>query len=143
MDTLVSLRFLFVCWYNKAIQKCSRPVRSIGSALDSDSGDPGSIPRTAQVTFVVIEREIFSMVICTVPLLWYLQKFQFLAKLKATSTCKLLDSLPRNNAVAELCLVNSMWLTGVIRSENYHDHHVCDIVLQFCFWQTHFDSYTF
>jgi hypothetical protein len=43
------------------------------------------------------------MVIRTVPLLWHVQKFQFLAKVKATSTGKLLDSLPRNDAVVELC----------------------------------------
>jgi hypothetical protein len=55
-----------------------------------------------QVTFVVIDHEIFSTVICTVPLLWHLQKFQFLAKVEAISTGKLLDSLPRNDAVAEL-----------------------------------------
>jgi hypothetical protein len=36
-------------------------------------------------------------------LLWHVQKFQFLAKVKAISTGKLLDSLPRNNAVVELC----------------------------------------
>jgi hypothetical protein len=35
--------------------------------------------------------------------LWYEQKFQFLAKVKATSTSKLLDSLSRNDAWAELC----------------------------------------
>jgi hypothetical protein len=29
--------------------------------------------------------------------------YQFLAKVKATSTGKLLNSLPRNSAVAELC----------------------------------------
>jgi hypothetical protein len=56
----------------------------------------------AQVTFVVIDHEILSTVICTAPLLWHVQKFQFLAKLKATSTGKLLDGLPRN-AVVELC----------------------------------------
>jgi hypothetical protein len=61
------------------------------------------------------------MIIYTVPLLWHVQKFQFLAKVKATSTGKLLDSLPRNNAVVEL--VNSMWLTVVIRNENYQHHH--------------------
>jgi hypothetical protein len=38
----------------------------------------------------------------TVPPLWYVQKFQFLAKVKATRTGKLIDSLPRNIAVAEL-----------------------------------------
>jgi hypothetical protein len=47
--------------------------------------------RTAQVTFVVIDHEIFSTVIRTVLLLWYVQKFQFLAKVKSTSTGKLLD----------------------------------------------------
>jgi hypothetical protein len=65
----------------------SRPVSSIGRAL---------------VTFVVIDREILSTVIRTVPLLWHVQKFQFLVKLNATSTGKLLDSLPRNNAVVSL-----------------------------------------
>jgi hypothetical protein len=48
---------------------------------------------------------------------------QFLVKVKATSTSKLLDSLPRNDALAELSLVNSMWLTAVIWSENYQHHH--------------------
>jgi hypothetical protein len=38
------------------------------------------------------------------------RRLQFLAKVKATSTGKLLDSLP---------MVNSDWLTAVIRSENY------------------------
>jgi hypothetical protein len=46
-----------------------------------------------QVTFVVIEHEVFSTVIRTVPLLWYVQKIQFLAKVEATDTGKLLDSL--------------------------------------------------
>jgi hypothetical protein len=50
----------------------------------------------------VIDHEIFSMVIRTVPLLWYVQKFQFFAEVKATITGKLLDSLPRNDAEAEL-----------------------------------------
>jgi hypothetical protein len=51
----------------------------------------------------VTDHEIFSTVIRTVPQLWYVQKFQFLAKVKATSTGKLIDSLPRADAVAELC----------------------------------------
>jgi hypothetical protein len=33
---------------------------------------------------------------------WHVQKFKFLAKMKTTSTGKLLDSLPLNDAVAEL-----------------------------------------
>jgi hypothetical protein len=45
-----------------------------------------------QVTFVVIDHEFLS-------LLWHVQKLS----VKATSTGKLLDSLPRNNAMAELC----------------------------------------
>jgi hypothetical protein len=53
-----------------------------------------------QVTFVVIDHEILSSFIPTVPLLWHVQKFQFLAEVKATSTGKLLDSLPRSGAVA-------------------------------------------
>jgi hypothetical protein len=51
----------------------------------------------------VIDHEILSTVIRAVPLLWHVQKFQFLAKAKATSTGKLLDSLPRNDAMVELC----------------------------------------
>jgi hypothetical protein len=51
----------------------------------------------------VIDRAIFSTVIRSVPLLWYVQNFQFLAKVNATSTGKQLDSLSRNDAVAELC----------------------------------------
>jgi hypothetical protein len=48
---------------------------------------------------VVIDHEILSTVICTVPLLWHV----FLTKVKATSIGNLLDSLPRNDAVVELC----------------------------------------
>jgi hypothetical protein len=35
-------------------------------------------------------------------MLWHVQYFQFLAKLEATRTGKLLDSLPWNDVVAEL-----------------------------------------
>jgi hypothetical protein len=56
-----------------------------------------------QVTFVVIDHEIYSMVIRTVSLLWYVQSYQFLVEVKATTTGKLFESLPRNIAVAELC----------------------------------------
>jgi hypothetical protein len=56
-----------------------------------------------QVIFVVIDHENLSLVIRTVPLLWHVQKFQFLVEVKATSTGKLLDSLPRNNGMADLC----------------------------------------
>jgi hypothetical protein len=48
----------------------------------------------------VIDHEILSSAIRTVPLLWHVQKF--LQKEIATSTGKLFDSLPRNYAVAEL-----------------------------------------
>jgi hypothetical protein len=51
----------------------------------------------------VIDHEILSTVIRSVPLLCHIKQFQFLAKVKATSTGKLLDSLPWNDAVAELC----------------------------------------
>jgi hypothetical protein len=53
-----------------------------------------------QVTFVVIDLDILSTVIRTVPLLWHVQKFQFLAKEKVTSSGK---HLPRNGGAAELC----------------------------------------
>jgi hypothetical protein len=56
-----------------------------------------------QVTFVVIDHEIISTTIRNVPLLWHVHKLQFLAKVKSTSTGKLLDSLPRNDTVVELC----------------------------------------
>jgi hypothetical protein len=64
---------------------------------------PGVNSQTAQVTFVVIDHEILSTAIRTVPLLWYVHTFHFLAKGKATSTGKLLDSLCRKDAVAEMC----------------------------------------
>jgi hypothetical protein len=50
---------------------------------------------------------------------------QFLAKVKATSTDKLFDILPRNDAVAELCSGKfNVPVTAVIQSDNnYHHHH--------------------
>jgi hypothetical protein len=50
----------------------------------------------------VIDHEKLSTVIRTEPLLWYVQKFQFLTKVKATSTGKVLGSLPRNDAVVAM-----------------------------------------
>jgi hypothetical protein len=50
-------------------------------------------------SFVVIDHEILSTVIHTVPLLWHVQKLS----LPYESEGKLLDSLPRNNVVTELC----------------------------------------
>jgi hypothetical protein len=67
------------------------------------TGDPGSILRMVQVTFILINHEILSTVICSVPHLLHVQTKS--VKVKATSTGKLLDSLPRNNAVAKLCSV--------------------------------------
>jgi hypothetical protein len=60
--------------------------------------------RTAQFTFVVIDHEILSTGIRTVPLLWHVRRNQFLAKVKVASTGKLLHSVPRNDgdALAEL-----------------------------------------
>jgi hypothetical protein len=51
----------------------------------------------------VIDPEILSKVIHTVPLHWHVQKLSVPCKVKATNTGKLLVSLPRNDAVAELC----------------------------------------
>jgi hypothetical protein len=48
--------------------------------------------------FVLIDHEV----IHTVQLLWHVKKFEFLAKVRATSTDKLLDSLPRKDVVADL-----------------------------------------
>jgi hypothetical protein len=81
----------------------SRLFSSIGRALGCEMGDRVSLNRTVHVIFIMIYHEIFSTVIHIVPLLWYVQKFQFRAKVKATSTGKLLNSLSRINAVAELC----------------------------------------
>jgi hypothetical protein len=47
-----------------------------------------------------------------------------IAEVKAICTGKLFDSLPRNDAMAEQFLVNIMWLSALIWSENYHHHHV-------------------
>jgi hypothetical protein len=78
---------------------------------------------TAQVTFVVIDHEILCTVIRAVSLFWHVQTFQFIAEVKATSTGKLLDSLPWKMLWLNCALVNSMWLTVVIRCENYQHHH--------------------
>jgi hypothetical protein len=80
----------------------SRPVSSIGRVLDCELEDWFD-SRTRQVTFVVIAHENLSTVIRTVPLLWHVQNFQFLVKVKATSTGKLFDNLPKNDAMFELC----------------------------------------
>jgi hypothetical protein len=45
----------------------------------------------------MIDHEIFTTVIRTVPLFWYVQKFQLFAKVMATTTAQLLDSLPRSS----------------------------------------------
>jgi hypothetical protein len=58
--------------------------------------------RTVKLTLVVTDHEIFSMTIRTVYLPWHEQKFQFLAKVEATCTGKLIDSVPVNEAGAEL-----------------------------------------
>jgi hypothetical protein len=52
-----------------------------------------------QVTFIVIDHEILSTVIHTVPALWHVQKLS----VPCLSEGKLLDSLPRNDAMTELC----------------------------------------
>jgi hypothetical protein len=67
----------------------------MGRGLDCES---------APVIFVGMDHDIFSTVIHTVPLLWHVQKkLQFLSEVKATSTGKLRENLPRNDAVVELC----------------------------------------
>jgi hypothetical protein len=44
------------------------------------------------------------------------------------ATIKLLESLARNDAVAEQCSSgNSVWLAAVIWSENYQQQHTWDI----------------
>jgi hypothetical protein len=63
------------------------------------------------------------MAICIVSLLWYEQKFQFLVKVKATGTDTLLDGIPRNDAVVEMCSGEFSGFPVVIRSENYQHHH--------------------
>jgi hypothetical protein len=65
-------------------------------------GPSGYNSLSTQVTFVVMDHEIVSTVISTVPLLWHYRSYQFLAEVNATSTGKLLDNLPRNDAVVEL-----------------------------------------
>jgi hypothetical protein len=66
--------------------------------------------------FFVFDYEILSTVICTVLLLWHVQKLSVPCDIVGTGTGKLLNSLPRNDVVAELCSrVNSMWLTAMIQ----------------------------
>jgi hypothetical protein len=63
----------------------------------------------------VINHEILSTVIRTVPVLWYIQKLSVPAN---SSDGKVLDSLPRNNTVAELC--SSIF--NMIPRVNYQHH---------------------
>jgi hypothetical protein len=51
------------------------------------------------------------------------RSYLFLAKLKAISSVKLTDSLPRNDAVA-VYYGDSMWLTVMTCSENYQHHTI-------------------
>jgi hypothetical protein len=54
------------------------------------------------------------------------RNYQVLAKVKKTSTGKLLDSLPRNNVVAELCfgkLSVTYYRHPDWQSENYQHHY--------------------
>jgi hypothetical protein len=59
------------------------------------------------------------------------RSFEYLVKVKATRTGKLLDSLPRNDMVSELChgkrlncaMVNSVLLTAISQRVNCHYHH--------------------
>jgi hypothetical protein len=91
-----------------------------------------------QVTFVVIDHEIPSVVIRTLPLLWasgMYRSYQFLGKGKAACTGKLFDSLIRNDEVLNCALVNSMWLTDLVRRVNYLCHHISFFAVKF-FGQT-------
>jgi hypothetical protein len=63
----------------------SRPVSSIGERWTVNRATRVRFPDGAG-PFVVIDYEILSMVISAVPLLLHVQKFQFFAKVKATST---------------------------------------------------------
>jgi hypothetical protein len=57
---------------------------------------------TVQVTFIVID--FFFLLLSTLyPCSGMYRSYQFLVKVKATSTGKLVDSLPRKDAVVELC----------------------------------------
>jgi hypothetical protein len=66
----------------------------------------------------VTDHEIISTVIRTVPLLWHVQTFQFLAEVKTTGNGKLAQERWLNCA-----LMNSMWLIAVIQIENYQHRH--------------------
>jgi hypothetical protein len=57
----------------------------------------------SQFILVVIDHEILSMVIHTICLPWQVQKQSVPCESESCNTSKLLDSLPRNDAVAELC----------------------------------------
>jgi hypothetical protein len=62
-----------------------------------------------QVTFIVIDHEIHSMVIRTLPVPWHLHKKSVLAKVKVTGIGKLMfGCLSRDDVVPEL------WCIAVI-----------------------------
>jgi hypothetical protein len=55
------------------------------------------------------------------------KRYQFLAKGKATTRGKVPDSLPRNNAVAELCFGKFIIVNRCDLQSNYQHHHQCDL----------------
>jgi hypothetical protein len=68
-------------------------------------GRPGFDSLTVHVTLVVIDHESFLRSFVLYLCSGMYRSYQFLAKVKATSTGKLLDNIPRDDAVVEMCFV--------------------------------------
>jgi hypothetical protein len=78
--------------------------------------------RTAQITFVVIDQEILSTVIRTVPLTSARACTAVISSLQLVLV-KSLTACPRTMRWLNNALVNSMRHTAVIRTIYYHHHH--------------------
>jgi hypothetical protein len=108
--------------------KKRRPVSSIGRALGCKLGKLGSILwRYRSLSLWLIMKSFLRSFVLYLCFDMY-RRYQFLAKMKATSTGKLLDILPRNDAVVDLCSGTfnlAYWRDSVCKlpTPPHHHHH--------------------
>jgi hypothetical protein len=135
-------KLLFSGWHNLkprlfkpfSMAKCSlsRPVSSIGRTLNCESGDPGSIPRrrrSLSLWLITISfLRSFALYLCS----GIYRSFSSLRKCRQLVLVNCLTACPGMMRWLNCALVNSMWLTVVIRSENYQQQHHQNAVSRYC-----------
>jgi hypothetical protein len=112
-EALKSSSWLFV--------RKSRPVSSIGRELDCESGDSSSIPgwRWSLSLWLIMKSFLRSFALyCS----GMYRRFSSLRKWRQLVLVNCLTACPGTIRWLNCALVNSMWLTAVIRSEKYQHH---------------------